>query len=206
MISPVTRLSHVALRSPDVQRLRSYYTEVVGLTPYDEGDGVVFLASGGYGPALELRPSTTAGLDHVGFEVSDAHEDELLARLRNQSVDVSTSDDSEPGLSRVHEVHDVEGNLLQLCVVDEAAPRPPVAHRRDRAQQARSHRVPDAQRRGGHRVLRVGARLPLVRLDGRLLRLPALQHRSPHGQLRQRVPAQASCTTSPSSSATARSC
>ena len=57
MISPVTRLSHVALRTPDVQRLGSYYTEVVGLTPYDEIDGVVFLASGGYGPALELRPS-----------------------------------------------------------------------------------------------------------------------------------------------------
>ena len=61
MISPVTRLSHVALRSPDVERLRSYYTEVVGLTPYDEVDGVVFLASGGYGPALELRPSDDGG-------------------------------------------------------------------------------------------------------------------------------------------------
>jgi catechol-2,3-dioxygenase len=119
MISPITRLSHVALRSPDVARLRSYYTEVVGLTPYDEVDGVVFLASGGYGPALELRSSETAGLDHVGFEVSGVHEDELLALLRDQSVNVRTTDDSEPGLSRIHEVQDVEGNRLQLCVVDQ---------------------------------------------------------------------------------------
>ena len=67
MISPVTRLSHVALRSPDVERLRSYYTDVIGLAPYDDANGAVFLASGGYGPALELRPGDTPGLDHVGF-------------------------------------------------------------------------------------------------------------------------------------------
>jgi len=50
-----------------VQRLRSYYTEVVGLSPYDEVDGVVFLASGGYGPALERDPNKVADdvLDEV---------------------------------------------------------------------------------------------------------------------------------------------
>jgi catechol 2,3-dioxygenase-like lactoylglutathione lyase family enzyme len=122
MISPVTRLSHVAVRSPDVERLRSYYTEVVGLAPYDEVDGVVYLASGGYGPALELRPGQAPGLDHIGFEVSAAHENELLARLRDQNVTVSSSADSEPGLSRIHEVKDVEGNTLQLCLVDDGRP------------------------------------------------------------------------------------
>lgn len=125
MISPVTRLSHVALRTPDVERLRSYYTEVIGLTPYDEAGGVVYLASGGDGPALELRPDTIAGLDHVGFEVAADREDELLARLRSQGVAVTSSADAEPGLSRIHNVQDAEGNSLQLCVVDAA--RPPAA-------------------------------------------------------------------------------
>jgi catechol-2,3-dioxygenase len=127
MISPVTRLSHVALRSPDVERLRTYYTEVIGLSPYDDDAGVVFLASGGHGPALELRPDSTAGLDHVGFELAAAHEDELLSRLAAQGVEVTSSDDSEPGFSRVHELHDVEDNKLQICVVDHdraAAERP----------------------------------------------------------------------------------
>jgi catechol-2,3-dioxygenase len=119
MISPVTRLSHVALRSPDVERLRTYYTEVIGLSPYDDDAGVLFLASGGHGPALELRPGSTAGLDHVGFELSAAHEDELLSRLSAQGVAVASSEGSEPGLRRVHELLDVEGNKLQVCVVDQ---------------------------------------------------------------------------------------
>jgi catechol-2,3-dioxygenase len=126
MISPVTRLSHVALRSPDVERLRTYYTEVIGLSPYHQDAGVVFLASGGHGPALELHPGSTAGLDHVGFELAAAHEDELLSRLSGQGVAVTSSENSEPGFSRVHELLDVEGNRLQACVVDQdraAAPR-----------------------------------------------------------------------------------
>lgn len=119
MISPVTRLSHVALRSPDVERLRSYYTEVIGLSPYDDDASVVFLASGGHGPAVELRPGSTAGLDHVGFELAATHEDELLSRLADQGVEIMSSDDSEPGFGRVHELLDVEDNKLQVCVVDQ---------------------------------------------------------------------------------------
>jgi catechol-2,3-dioxygenase len=129
MISPVIRLSHVALRSADVGRLRTYYTEVVGLSPYDEDAGVVFLAGGGQGPALELRPESTPGLDHIGFEVSAPHEEELLSRLASQSVEVVSRDAAEPGFSRVHEIRDREGNKLQLCVVDQnraAAPRAPI--------------------------------------------------------------------------------
>jgi catechol-2,3-dioxygenase len=119
MISPVTRLSHVALRSPDVERLRTYYTEVIGLSPYDQDGDIVFLASGGYGPALELHPASTAGLDHVGFELAASHEDDLLSRLSKHGVEVTSSENSEPGFRRVHELRDVEGNRLQVCVVDQ---------------------------------------------------------------------------------------
>src|SRR6478735_2517304 len=119
MTSPVTRLSHVALRSPDVEKMRTYYTEIIGLSSYDDGDGTVYLASGGRGPALELRSDTTAGIDHVGFEISASKEEELLIRLRDQGVQVSTATDLEPGLSRIHDVIDVEGNHLQMCVVDD---------------------------------------------------------------------------------------
>jgi len=127
MISPVTRLSHVALRTPDVERLRSYYTEVIGLSPYDEDAGVVFLASGGHGPALELRSGAKPGLDHVGFEVSAPHEEELLGRLTEHGVEVSSHDSPQPGFSRVHEIHDAEGNLLQLCLVDQSRAGSPLA-------------------------------------------------------------------------------
>lgn len=122
MISPITRLSHVALRTPDVDRLRSYYTDVLGLSAYDDADGVVFLASGGPGPALELRPGGEPGLDHVGFELAAAREEELLARLADASVAHTTATDAEPGFTRVHELVDPEGNRLQAAVVDAGRP------------------------------------------------------------------------------------
>ena len=38
MTSPVTRLSHVALRRPDVERKRTYYTEMpMDITGTDRG-------------------------------------------------------------------------------------------------------------------------------------------------------------------------
>ena len=125
MISPITRLSHVALQTPDVERLRTYYTERIGLAAYDEGDGAVYLASGGPGPALELRPGDEPRLDHVGFELAAEREEELLARLSDAGVAVSTASDPEPGFARVHDLADIEGNRLQLAVIDEArAPAP----------------------------------------------------------------------------------
>lgn len=119
MYGTVSRLSHIALRSPDVERMRTYYTEVIGLSAYDAGEGGIFLASGGRGPALELRPDPTAGVDHVGFEVAPESEDRLLHALTEQGIAFETRGDVEPGLSRVHDLTDVEGNLLQMCVLDQ---------------------------------------------------------------------------------------
>ncbi|MEO8908328.1 MAG: VOC family protein [Microbacteriaceae bacterium] len=120
MTSPINRLSHVALKTPDVERLRSYYTDVIGLSSYDDADGNVYLASGGLGPALELKPASAAGVDHVAFELTAAREGELLAKLAGQHVEVKTKTDAEPGILRVHDIADVEGNLVQLCIIDEA--------------------------------------------------------------------------------------
>lgn len=125
MTSPLNRLSHVALKTPDVERMRSYYTEVIGLTSYDDHEGNVYLASGGLGPALELKHASAAGVDHVAFELTATREEELLTKLGQQKIEVHTRTDAEPGILRVHDIADVEGNRIQLCVVDgarEAAP------------------------------------------------------------------------------------
>ena len=207
--SPHDQSDHPALprrpAEPGRQAARSYYTEVVSLTPYDEVDGVVFLASGGYGPAVELRPGDTAGLDHVGFEVSGTHEDELLARLRHQSVSVRTSDDSEPGLSRVHEVQDVEGNRLQLCVVDQRrasagrASAESCPTRSDTSQRGRGvpRRSPSSTSRRSAFAGRTGWATSSCSCAA-----TAITTRSTSSTLH----GPASCTTSRSSSATARSC
>ncbi|MBH0130100.1 VOC family protein [Salinibacterium sp. NK8237] len=118
MTSPLSRLSHVALRTPDVERMRSYYTDVIGLSSYDDADGTVYLASGGLGPALELKPAAEAGVDHVAFDLTESREEELLTRLAHQHIDVATKTDAEPGILRVHDIVDVEGNKIQLAILD----------------------------------------------------------------------------------------
>lgn len=127
MTRAVTRLSHVALRSPDVERLAAYYTDVIGLSAFDTGDGAVYLASGGHGPALQLLPGGEPGLDHIGFELAAATEDDLLAHLAREGIAVATSTDPEPGFVRAHAIEDVEGNRLQLAVVDQDRPPAPRA-------------------------------------------------------------------------------
>lgn len=119
MTSPLNRLSHVALRTPDVERMRSYYTDIIGLSAYDDAEGKVYLASGGLGPALELIPAPAAGVDHIAFDLTADREEELLRKLVQQRVNVQTRADAEPGILRVHDITDVEGNRIQLCIVDE---------------------------------------------------------------------------------------
>jgi catechol 2,3-dioxygenase-like lactoylglutathione lyase family enzyme len=124
MISPVTRLSHVALRSPDVGRLRTPYADAIGLSAYEEGggDGTVYLASGSRGPTLELRPGSGPALDQVGFELAAERDDEPLARLADHGIAVHTASDPEPGFAHVHQIADVKGHTIQLGIVDDTRP------------------------------------------------------------------------------------
>lgn len=128
MSGPVTRLSHVALRTPDLERMHAHYVETIGLSPYERDDGTLYLASGGQGPALELRLGETPGIDHVGFELALSGEEELLAALASHGIEVSSSADAEPGFERVHDLADIEGNHLQLCIVDQDRKAAPLAH------------------------------------------------------------------------------
>src|SRR3954447_21497724 len=101
MTSPIARLSHVCLRTPDLERACAYYTDVVGLADYDASDGAVYLASGGQGPALELRVGDSAGLAPAAFEAPAAEEEDLLARLDKADIAVDSGNDVDPGLSRI---------------------------------------------------------------------------------------------------------
>lgn len=126
MNGAITRLSHVALTTPDPQRLVAHYRDIIGLADYEHADGDTYLASGGAGPALQLRSGSSPALDHIAFELSPAAEEQFLAHLRQRGVSASKGSDAEPGIARVHEVSDVEGNRVQLCVIDEArAPAKP---------------------------------------------------------------------------------
>ena len=63
-----TGIDHVVLHVNDVQRAKKFYTEVLGMTPYREDDGQVFLHTGQQGVALfrkEGEAPLTAGNDRL---------------------------------------------------------------------------------------------------------------------------------------------
>ncbi|WP_033294833.1 VOC family protein [Amycolatopsis jejuensis] len=102
-----TSLSHVALRTPDVEAMAAHYGRHMGLVRHDESTtDHVYLGFGEGHHSLELIKGT-AGLAHVAFEVGDEGGPERVGeRLRDRGVEVREVGDQ-------LEVTDPDGNVLR---------------------------------------------------------------------------------------------
>jgi catechol 2,3-dioxygenase-like lactoylglutathione lyase family enzyme len=112
-----TGIDHVVLHVNDVQRSKKFYTEVLGMTPYREDDGQVFLHAGQQGVALfrkEGETSLTAGndLNHLALNVAAGSYETLKAELEKHGVAVS----GRPGEDRCIYFRDPDGHRLQLMM------------------------------------------------------------------------------------------
>ena len=105
-----TLLSHVALRTPDVEDRATFYERVLGLVRHEAGDGCTRLGWGTGHHALELHAGE-AGLDHVAFEVGDpGGTTALAARLRADGLSV----EERQGEPEAIEVRDPDGNRVRF--------------------------------------------------------------------------------------------
>ena len=112
-----TGIDHVVLHVKDVQRSKKFYTEVLGMTPYREDDGQVFLHAGRQGVALfrkEGGTPLTAGndLNHLALNVSAGSYETLKAELEKHGVAVT----GRPGEDRCIYFRDPDGHRLQLTL------------------------------------------------------------------------------------------
>jgi catechol 2,3-dioxygenase-like lactoylglutathione lyase family enzyme len=117
MMIETTGIDHVVLHVNDVQRSKKFYTEVLGMTPYREDDGQVFLHAGQQGVALfrkEGETSLTAGndLNHLALNVAAGSYETLKAELEKHGVAVS----GRPGEDRCIYFRDPDGHRLQLMM------------------------------------------------------------------------------------------
>jgi catechol 2,3-dioxygenase len=106
-----TSLSHVALRTPDLEAMTRFYVATMGLIPEPErvDQPEVRLGWGQGHHALELLEGPK-GLDHVGLEIGDPGGHVALAeRLRTRGVEVREIDDGATVC-----VHDPDGNAVHL--------------------------------------------------------------------------------------------
>ena len=112
-----TGIDHVVLHVSDLQRSKKFYTEVLGMTPYREEDGQVFLHAGQQGVALFRKdggaPLTTGNdLNHLALNVASGSYETLKAELEKHGVAVT----GRPGEDRCIYFRDPDGHRLQLTL------------------------------------------------------------------------------------------
>ena len=104
------RLAHVALRSPDPERLAVYYERNVGLVRTEGAGDAIRLTTDTHPHCLELHEGQPR-LDHAAFEVADVRAAAAaLARVGTVSAEVVES----PGYADAVAFTDPEGNTIRL--------------------------------------------------------------------------------------------
>jgi catechol-2,3-dioxygenase len=110
----IVAIGHLALTSPDVDRLVSYYENVLGFDVTARGDdGTAYLTPENVHHAVTLGPGEAAGLDHLAFQIEGSLAD-AQADLSAAGIAVERRSDAEPGISELLELEDLDGNRLQL--------------------------------------------------------------------------------------------
>jgi catechol 2,3-dioxygenase-like lactoylglutathione lyase family enzyme len=135
----IRALGETVLRVKDLQRVKRFYTDVVGLDILREFDGIAFLkVSDGYGGHTQIIglfqeslpvpfPKDPRGpvhldstsLHHFALEIDKGDFDAEHDRLRRLGIEVTTFEHRWCRWRSLY-VRDPEGNILELVCYDEA--------------------------------------------------------------------------------------
>lgn len=135
----IRALGETVLRVKDLERVKRFYTDVIGLDVLREFDGIVFLkVSDGYGghtqiiglfheslpvpfprDAREAVHLEATSLHHFALEIDKKDFDTELARLKQLGIELTTVEHRWCRWRSLY-VHDPEGNVLELVCYDEA--------------------------------------------------------------------------------------
>ena len=106
-------IDHIVLHCADVERAKKFYTEILGMTVYRQGNGQVFMHAGGQGVALfknEAGGGSGTDLNHLALNVAEGTYETLKAELELHGVAVS----GRQGEDRCIYFSDPDGHRLQL--------------------------------------------------------------------------------------------
>lgn len=114
------RLGHLSLRTPDVERLRAHYVDLLDFKEVDRGgDGTVYLTTDPGHHSLAISPAGDGGLDRIAWQVAAQSLDDVAAELERHGLPAERRSDPEPGISELIATTDNEGNALHLYVAKE---------------------------------------------------------------------------------------
>ena len=110
-------VDHVVLHCSDVERSKTFYTEILGMSVSREDDRRVFLQAGGQGVRVALfkkegdAPLTIGNdLNHLALNVAGGTYETLKAELESRGVAVG----GRPGDDHCIYFRDPDGHRLQL--------------------------------------------------------------------------------------------
>jgi catechol-2,3-dioxygenase len=131
---PIKGLGEIALRVQDLDAMRQFYEQVIGLELLGRFDNAVFFKlADGFGGHMQvlalfdrsaqpgysgLNPATTT-VDHIAFEIDRADFDAELKRLEDLGVAVETTEHAWVHWRSLY-LDDPEGNRVELVCYDPA--------------------------------------------------------------------------------------
>ncbi|MBQ3118288.1 MAG: VOC family protein [Clostridia bacterium] len=122
-------IEHVAIAARDTKALTDWYVKMFGVSVvYDNGKGTYFVKAPD-GAMIEIiqadtevapTPTKDWGIRHFALSVSDAGFDELVAKLREENVEVVTEVSVSSKGIKTFFFRDPEGNIFHLIYRPEA--------------------------------------------------------------------------------------
>jgi catechol-2,3-dioxygenase len=114
MIS-VKRLGHVALKTPDVQRVTEYYLAVFGLGVVGQDAGRTVLATRLGLETVVIERGPAAELGAIGLQIAPGTDLDLVEReLAKRQIAYETRSDITPGVAKAIVFRDVYGSQIEL--------------------------------------------------------------------------------------------
>ena len=120
----MSKIKHIAIRTPDVEKTAAFYTEVFGLTEAGKAGSGIYLTDGHINLAILRsvdagdRPGF-AGIDHFGFQVDDI--DETCKKLDEQGSEQLVSHTPPPNADGSQSYYEMKYRGPDSQVVDVTA-------------------------------------------------------------------------------------
>ncbi len=115
----VKKISHAVYETPDLVQQTEYYTDVLGLTRIEKGDGAVYLGGKLDPHSVVLTKGAQARCTTIGFQLAHGEDLDAFGRqVAAHGIKVDVASDPEPGIAKSVSFDDFKGTRLVVFVQD----------------------------------------------------------------------------------------